>query len=293
MAYSMTGIGRASGDLKDPPLKFDVEIRSYNHRFLDMSIKLPNCLLPCEAEIRRAVQSRVTRGHIVVVIQQDREITPTKIEVDKHLLDAYLKLADELRVNHEIGGDVNINTLLSIPGLIKFSQPSAETEGIYKDFLPILNEAVEDLMLMKQKEGENIVREIIKSIKMIEKYEREIERLIPERNKYYKEHLLSLIRGVQNDMEVNEDRLYQELLYNAERTDVTEECKRLHSHLQLFRDSIENETHPGRKLNFLLQEMQREANTLSVKANYLDISKTAVQIKEEVEKIREQVQNLE
>lgn len=291
MAYSMTGIGRASGDLKDPPLKFDVEIRSYNHRFLDISIKLPNCLLPCETEIRRAVQSRLTRGHIVVVIQQDREIMPAKIEVDKHLLEAYLKLADELRTNHKIGGEVDINTLLSIPGLIKFTQQSVEAEGIYKNFQPILNEAVEDLMQMKKKEGENIVREINRSINMIEEYEQEIERLIPERNKHYKDHLLSLVQGVQN--EINEGRLYQELLYTAERMDVTEECKRLHSHLQLFKDSIENETHPGRKLNFLLQEMQREANTLSVKANYLDISKTAVQVKEEVEKIREQVQNLE
>ncbi|UCG31426.1 MAG: YicC family protein [candidate division WOR-3 bacterium] len=291
MAYSMTGIGRASGDLKDPPLKFDVEIRSYNHRFLDMSIKLPNCLLPCETEIRREVQSRLTRGHIVVVIQQDREIIPTKIEVDKNLLDAHMKLAEELRATYHIGGDVDINTLLSIPGLIKFSQPQVESEGIYKNFQPILERALQDLIQMKKKEGENIVLEINKSVNMIEEHVHDIERLIPERNKYYKDHLLSLVQEA--GKELNEERLYQELLYTAERTDVTEECKRLFSHLLLFKDSLKNESHPGRKLNFLLQEMQREANTLSVKANYLHISKSAVQIKEEVEKIREQVQNLE
>ncbi len=291
MAYSMTGIGRASGDLKDPPLKFDVEIRSYNHRFLDVSIKLPNCLFPCEADIRRDVQSQLTRGHIVVVIQQDREIVSTKIEVDKNLLEAYLKLAVELRTNYQIGGEIDINTLLSIPGLIKFSQPQIESEGIYKSFRPILEHALKDLMQMKKKEGKNIVREISKSVKMIEGYVHEIERIIPERNKYYKDHLLSLVRG--SAKELNEERLYQELLYTAERTDVTEECKRLFSHLMLFKDSLKTDDHCGRKLNFMLQEMQREANTLSVKANYLQISKTAVQIKEEVEKIREQVQNLE
>jgi len=291
VAYSMTGIGRASGDLKDPLMKFDVEIRSYNHRFLDISIKLPNCLLPCETEIRREVQSLVTRGHVVVVIQQDREVLPTRIEVDRTLLKSYLKLADELRETKGIKGEVDINTLLSIPGLMKFSQRQLESESIYKGFLPILKKALKNLLKMKNAEGENITREITESVKKIEKRLKETERIIPERNKYYKEHLLSLIKPAQK--ELNEDRLYQELLYTADRTDVTEECKRLGSHLLLFKDSIKKDDHPGRKLNFLLQEIQREANTLSVKANYLQISKAVVKIKEEVEKIREQVQNLE
>jgi uncharacterized protein (TIGR00255 family) len=291
MAYSMTGIGRSSGDLKDPLIKFDVEIRSYNHRFLDVSIKCPNSLLPFETEIRRDVQSKITRGHIVVVIQQDREIMPTKIEVDKALLEAYLKLAGELRSSYRIKGNIDINTLLAIPGLIKFSQPQLMSEDIYKAFRPILKKSIKSLMQMKKKEGDNIAREIRKSIKKMEEYARDIERVIPERNKYYKKHLLSLVKGSQKNL--SEERLYQELLYTAERTDVTEECKRLSSHLLLFKDSIKNEDHPGRRLNFLLQEMQREANTLSVKANYLQISETVVHTKEEIEKIREQVQNLE
>jgi uncharacterized protein (TIGR00255 family) len=97
MSYSMTGIGRASGVIKDPPIKFDVEIKSYNHRFLEISIKAPNALLSFEDEIRRYIQSSISRGHIVVVIQQDRDILPNKIEVDRPLLEAYLRLTDELR----------------------------------------------------------------------------------------------------------------------------------------------------------------------------------------------------
>ena len=291
MAYSMTGIGRASGDIRDPLIKFDVEIRSYNHRFLDISIKIPNCLQPFENDIRHEVQSKLTRGHIVVVIQQDREIIPAKIEVDKPLLESYLKLAAELRKSYHVTGEIDINTLLAIPGLIKFSQAQVISEDIYKAFLPILRKAVDSMMKMKAKEGANIVREINKSAKKIGGYLNEIERLIPERNAYYKRHLLSLVKGVQK--ELSEERLYQELLYTAERTDVTEECKRLHSHLSLFKDSVTQEDQPGRRLNFLLQEMQREANTLSVKANYMHINETVVSIKEEIEKIREQVQNLE
>jgi uncharacterized protein (TIGR00255 family) len=287
----MTGIGRASGDLKKPLIKFDVEIRSYNHRFLDVSVKIPNCLQPFESEIRHEVQSKLTRGHIVVVIQQDREIMPAKIEVDKALLESYLKLADELRDNYHIGGAIDINTLLAIPGLIKFSQAQVASRDIFKAFRPILKKAVANLVKMKAKEGANTVREIKRSVRKIDGHLRRIERIIPERNAYYKKHLLSLVKGAQK--EISEERLYQELLYTAERTDVTEECKRLSSHLALFKDAIVNDDHPGRRLNFLLQEMQREANTLSVKANYLHISKAVVDIKEEVEKIREQVQNIE
>ncbi|MGB7054651.1 MAG: YicC/YloC family endoribonuclease [bacterium] len=291
MAYSMTGIGRASGDLKDPLIRFDVEIKSYNHRFLDVSIKIPSCLQPFENEIRREVQSNLTRGHIVVVIQQDREIIPAQIEVDKPLLESYLKLADELRNNYNIAGAIDINTLLAIPGLIKFSQSQAASKDIFKAFRPTLKKAVDSLLKMKAKEGANIVREIKQSVKKIDGYLHEIERVIPKRNASYKKHLISLVKGTQK--EISEERLYQELLYTAERTDVTEECKRLSSHLKLFKDAVANEDHPGRRLNFLLQEMQREANTLSVKANYLHISKVVVDIKEEVEKIREQVQNIE
>jgi len=291
MAYSMTGIGRGSGDLKQPLIKFDVEIKSYNHRFLDISIKIPSCLQAFESDIRSEVQSKVTRGHIVVVIQQDRDIMPTKIEVDKPLLETYLKLASELRTHYDIGGEIDINTLLAVPGLIKFSQAQAASQEIYKAFLPILRKAVGSLMKMKAKEGLNIVREIRKSTKKIERSLKAVEQIIPQRNAYYKKHLMSLVKGSRK--ELNEERLYQELLYTADRTDVTEECKRLHSHLSLFKDSVVNDAQPGRRLNFLLQEMQREANTLSVKANYLQINKTVVDIKEEIEKIREQVQNLE
>jgi len=291
MPYSMTGIGRASGEIKEPPVKFDVEIKSYNHRFLEISVKCPNGLLPFEDEIRRYVQKRLTRGHIVVIIQQDRELLPEKVEVDKPLLFAYLKLAEELKKEKKIEGSVDINTLLSIPGLIKFSQQQTASINIFNEFKPILEKAMDSFLQMKKKEGENIADEIRKCVRVIEDNIHSIERLVPDRNEHYKNHLYELVKSC--DIDLNEDRFYQELLYTVDRTDVTEECKRLLSHLNLFKECLENDEHPGRKFNFLLQEMQREANTCSVKANFLEISKAVVQIKEEVEKIREQVQNIE
>lgn len=287
----MTGMGRACGEIKEPPIKLDVEIKSYNHRFLEISVKCPNALLPFEDDIRRCVQKKVSRGHIVVIVQQDREILPSKVEVDRALLHTYLKLVEELKNENKIGGTIDINTLLSIQGLIKFSQPQASSKDIFNKFKPILEEAMDSFLEMKKKEGENIAKEIRRSINIIEKNIKIIENLIPERNDDYKNRLLELLKDYKN--ELDEERLYQELLYTVDRTDVTEECKRLFSHLLLFKESLDKENHPGRKLNFLLQEMQREANTLSVKANFFEISKAVVQIKEEVEKIREQVQNIE
>jgi uncharacterized protein (TIGR00255 family) len=216
---------------------------------------------------------------------------PSKIEVDRSLLEAYLKLAEELKEKYKAGGDVDINTLLAIPGLIKFSQTQADSKDIYNEFKPILGKALDSFLETKRKEGENIAKEIRKSVKKIEKNIREIEKLIPERNECYKNRLTELLKDYTKTL--NEERFFQELLYTADRTDVTEECKRLYSHLLLFKESLDDEDHPGRKLNFFLQEMQREANTLSVKANYLEISKAVVSIKEEIEKIREQVQNIE
>lgn len=291
MPYSMTGMGRASGTIRKPPIKFDVEIKSYNHRFLEISVKCPNCFLPFEDDIRRSVQNKVNRGHIIVLVQQDREILPSTVEIDKPLLSAYLGLVNELKKTHNISGELDINTLLSIAGLIKFSQPQTDASGIYKEFKPILEKALHAFLRMKNKEGKNIAQAIRKSIRIVETQTRGIEKLIPRRNEHYKNHLLDLVNS--STRELNEERFYQELLYAVDKTDVTEECKRLLSHVSLFKDALENEAHPGRKLNFLLQEMQREANTLSVKANFLEISKAVVHIKEEIEKIREQVQNIE
>jgi uncharacterized protein (TIGR00255 family) len=274
MPYSMTGVGRATGAIKDPLIKFDVEIKSYNHRFLEISVRCPNTLLPFENGIRHSIQTKVSRGHIIVVVQQDRDIFPTTVDVDKPLLDAYLGLADQLKKNYNVRGDININTLLAIPGLIKFSQLSKESKNLYNAFRPILEKALDAFMQMKKKEGENIAKDIRKSIDIIEKNIRLTDELIPKRNKHHKEHLLSVLKD--NTENLDDNRFYQEVLYLAERTDVTEECKRLSSHVSLFKESLKGEEHPGRRLNFLLQEMQ-----------------AVVQIKEEIEKIREQVQNLE
>jgi|UniRef100_A0A7V3RHZ9 uncharacterized protein (TIGR00255 family) len=291
MPSSMTGIGRASGEIKNPPIKFDVEIRSYNHRFLDISLKLPNSFSPFEEEIKRLIRENVCRGHVVVIVQQDREILGNKFEVDKELLEAYLSVAKEIKKKYRLTGTLDINTILSIPGLIRISQNQTDTKFIFKKFKTIFNRALSEFLESKRKEGDHTRQEISKILNDIDKELEKIKILIPERNEYFKKHLNELVKEINENMD--RSRLYQEMLYIADRTDVSEEYTRLSGHIKLFKEALENEKYPGRRLNFLLQEMQREANTLSVKANYLKISESVVNIKEAIEKIREQVQNIE
>lgn len=287
----MTGIGRASGEVSKPSIKFDVEIKSYNHRFLDISLKVPTCFLPYENEIRKMLQGVITRGHVIVVIQMDRELLGTKFEIDNTLLSAYLSLAKELKKRKQAKGTIDANTLLSVPGLIKMSQSQIDTYKIFENLKPILKKALDELMLMKEKEGGSTVKDIKKSLKIIEKLITDIKEMIPVRNEFYKNRLSEIQKDFKTNLD--KDRFYQELLYVSDRTDVTEESERLQGHLAMFNESLVKDPHPGRRMNFILQEMQREANTLSVKANYLKISEAVVVVKEEIEKIREQVQNIE
>jgi uncharacterized protein (TIGR00255 family) len=291
MPYSMTGIGRASGQLGSPAIKLEVEIKSYNHRFLEISVKAPNAFLPFEEEIRKIIQEKVSRGHVVVIIQQDREIMGTKFEVDRPLMNAYLALARELKTKHKASGKVDINALLAIPGVIRMSQLQTDTRQIFNGFKPILARALADFLKMKRREGDGTAREIGKSLDRIEHDFKNIEKLVPERDGFFRRRLEELVQEFKDTLD--KDRFYQELVYISDRNDVSEETQRLRGHLSLFRDSLEQDDHPGRRMNFLLQEIQREANTLSVKANFLKISESVVNIKEEIEKIREQVQNIE
>lgn len=291
MPYSMTGIGRAGGEVGKPAVKFDVEIKSYNHRFLEISVKAPNAFAPFEEEIRKTVQEKVSRGHVIVIIQQDREILGAKFEVDRPLITAYLSLARELKRKHRTAGKVDINALLAIPGVIRMCQEQTDTRSIFEGFRPILARALHDFLKMKRAEGDSTAREIVKSLDTIEREFQRIEKLLPERNDFYRKRLEEIVKDFHDTLD--KDRFYQELVYVSDRNDISEEFQRLRGHLTLFHESLGKDDHPGRRLNFLLQEIQREANTLSVKAGFLKISEAVVQVKEEIEKIREQVQNIE
>lgn len=287
----MTGVGRATGSVLSPAVTLAVEIKSYNHRFLEISVKAPNAFAPIEDDIRRMVQGRVSRGHIIVNIQQDREPVINQFEIDQTLVQAYIATALTLKKKYRLTGNLNINTIMAIPGVIRVSAGTPETDGLLRDFKPIFAKALDDFLKMKENEGQAISRAMVCCLDLIDRRLDAIEQLIPQRDQHFRQRLAGQLAEFENKLD--RDRFYQEIAYLADRLDITEEFQRLRSHLNLFRQSLAQDEHPGRRLYFLLQEMQREANTLSVKANFQAINEIAVQIKEEIEKIREQAQNLE
>lgn len=291
MPKSMTGVGRATGSVFSPAITLAVEIKSYNHRFLEISVKSPSAFAPIEDEIRKMVQRRVSRGHIIVNIQQDRELVNNQFEVDQPLVQAYMKTALTLKKKYRLAGNLNINTIMAIPGVIRISSGTPETDNLFRDFKPILTKALDDFLQMKENEGQSISRAIVVCLDLIDHRLTAIEQLIPQRDQHFRQRLSRQLSEFENNLD--RDRFYQEIAYLADRLDITEEFQRLRSHMNLFRQSLAQDEHPGRRLYFLLQEMQREANTLSVKANFQAINEITVQIKEEIEKIREQAQNLE
>lgn len=291
MPKSMTGVGRATGSVFSPAITLAVEIKSYNHRFLEISVKAPSAFAPIEDEIRKMVQRRVSRGHIIVNIQQDRELVNNQFEVDQPLVQAYMKTALTLKKKYRLAGNLNINTIMAIPGVIRISAGTPETDNLFRDFKPILTKALDDFLQMKENEGQSISRAIVVCLDLIDHRLTAIEQLIPQRDQHFRQRLSRQLSEFENNLD--RDRFYQEIAYLADRLDITEEFQRLRSHMNLFRQSLAQDEHPGRRLYFLLQEMQREANTLSVKANFQAINEITVQIKEEIEKIREQAQNLE
>lgn len=291
MPRSMTGVGRATGPVLEQKVTLAVEVKSYNHRFLEISIKAPSAFSALEEGIRKAVQEHVTRGHLIVTVQQDREIVGAHFEVDHALLQACLGLARELRRKHQASGAVNVNTLLALPGLIRASESPAVNGSLWPEFQDILKRALDDFITMKEQEGRSISQAIASSLDLVERELLTIERLIPERDRHFRERLTEDLKGF--DLKLDKDRYYQEVVYMADRLDVTEEFQRLQGHLESFRRSLTQDPHPGRRLYFLLQEIQREANTLGVKANFQAIGEIVVRVKEEIEKIREQAQNLE
>ena len=203
------------------------------------------------------------------------------------------RLLVDLKENLNISGDVKIEHLISLPDLITMEGDEERAEDVWEVAEQAIEIAVKELIKMRKREGQELLKDLNKRLKILDKSIKEIETLSVDRSQIIKTRLFERISELLNTPEVDEGRLEQEVAILAERMDVTEECVRFHSHNKLFLEALTSSEPPGRKLNFILQEMNREANTIGSKANDVDISHIVVLVKEEIEKIREQVQNIE
>jgi len=291
MIYSMTGYGK--GSISKNKTSAEVEVKSVNSRFFEVSLKLPSILFPYDYEIREFIKTKVQRGKVSVVVHFKKDgVENGYITIDENKLSNHLSLIKKIRKAAGIKDDITLEHLLSSKEIFT-SQDTELSKAEFEIVKSALNKALDKLILMKKKEGAELSRDLASRIENIVINVSAIETEFRNSINEYHSKLKQRIQELTGNAEINEDRLNIELALIADRADITEECVRLRSHLKFFKETLKNEKEPGKKLNFLCQEMNRETNTISSKSISTSIIHSSVLIKEEIEKIREQIQNIE
>jgi len=290
MIKSMTGYGRGENQGK---FHFTVEIRSVNHRFLELFVRLPKPWLSFEDKIKNYVRGKIKRGRLDVYVNMHDESLPVDIKIDKSLVNNYYKKLMELK--NEIGfeGQISLSLLSLLPNVFILEEDSMVEDDLWESLAPALDEALDNLIKMRTKEGGNLWKDLNARLELIkDKVELIKERadMIP---KEYKERLMQNVQRLSSDLSFDEDRIETEAVIFAEKSNITEEVVRLGSHLAQMQELLYSDDAVGKKMDFIAQEMFREANTISVKASDYCVSKEIIDIKSELEKIREQIQNIE
>lgn len=292
MLKSMTGFGRAEGDTSLG--KVIVETRSVNHRYCDINLKVPKRLVPFENRIKEIIRSQVSRGRIDVTLRLD-SLGEERIQlgVDLNLAGQYYRVLQDLKEKLQLKDEITLALLAGAKDLITTKEESGDVEPYWKEILPILKLSLKNMDDMKQLEGDSLKKDLQQRLEFITRQLEMIKQQFPSRLKSYLTRLHERLRSLLEGMEIDPSRFQQEIAFLTERADITEEIVRTESHLAQFSTFLEANEPVGRKMDFLLQEIHREANTVSSKANDVEISQRVVEIKSELEKIREQVQNIE
>lgn len=288
----MTGYGSARGVSGE--LKITIELRSVNNRFLDCSIRIPRVYTVLEDAIKAEVQKAISRGKVDVFVTIDAsEANDVLIKVNESVADAYVAALNALSVRYKIANDLTAVSLARMPDVLTVSKEETDIETLGKDICAILREALSDFNRMRAVEGEKLREDVLSRAAEIEKMVGIIEERSPETVREYREKLLKRMREALDTVQVDEQRILTEAAIFADKTAVAEETVRLRSHIAQLRNMMEAREPVGRKLDFLIQEFNREANTIGSKCNNLELQHTVVSLKSEIEKIREQIQNIE
>jgi uncharacterized protein (TIGR00255 family) len=293
---SMTGFGKASFEVEG--IGFDVEARSVNHRHLDARVRLPRLLGDCEAEAKARIRERLQRGKVdcnVSVSGAGSEVS--RLEIDYSVVDQYVQAAAELRERFGLLGTLDVVAILSMPGVTRFSDAGLSDEGAAEALLGALDRALDALDAMRVSEGASLAADVGARLERIVVLVGELESRSELVQQAVRDKLKKRAEQLQQETGLlDEARLHQEVVIAADRLDICEELARLGSHVEQFRSALAEAgpDHPiGRRLDFLLQEFGREANTVGSKANDASLAHRVVELKTEIERIREQVQNIE
>jgi uncharacterized protein (TIGR00255 family) len=292
MIRSMTGFGTAETELGGQRLS--AQVQSVNHRFAEVSVRLPRSLGAHENPLRQLLAQLLTRGKITFTASWDGGEDPAKrVRIDVERARQYMEELKALRGSLGLKGDIELPTLLGMPDVVSTSAAEDAEEETWTRLEALGRAAAADLLSMRTREGEALKVEFVVRLQHVETLLGHVEARAPLRPAEAKEKLEARLRPLLGDVPVDAGRLAQEIAFLAERLDCTEECVRLRAHIGQFRALLDDPEPAGRKLNFLLQEMNREVNTMGSKANDADLAVFVIDLKDELEKLREQVQNVE
>ena len=289
---SMTGYGRS--EVHNERLHLTVEARSVNHRYLDVALRYPRPYTPLETRMKRLVSGHLARGRIEIkLVEQGGDSGHRTLALDHALAQQYYQAVQQLQARLQLPGTIDLSTLLSLREILRVEEASEDVEAVWELVAQGLDEALDALKRMRQQEGKFLGDDIQARLQTIMHHVEAIRQRVPLVVTEYRQRLEQRVKDLFQQFALEPERLSQEAILFAERTDVTEELTRLESHMQAFGKLLTSPEAIGRKLEFFVQEIHREINTIASKSNDADISQRVVEVKSELERIREQIQNIE
>ena len=292
MIKSMTGFGRA--EVITNERKITVELKSVNHRYLDLSIKMPRKLNFLEGAIRNLLKTYIQRGKVdVFITYEDYSLNCVALKYNKELAKEYLTYIREMAEEFGLENDMTASTLSRYPEVLSMEEQSLDEDELWGFLEGPLREACEKFVATREREGEHLKRDLIEKLNGLDEKVRQVEERSPEVVDIYREKLEAKVHELLADSQIEDSRIAAEVVLFSDKICNDEETVRLHSHIQGMKKMLEEKEGVGRKLDFMAQEMNREANTILSKSSDLIVSDIAIDLKTEIEKIREQIQNIE
>ena len=292
MLYSMTGFGRAQ-EIRSGR-EITVELKSVNNRYLDLNIKLPRLFSYAEEAIRTRLQSRLARGKVdVYVTIRDAGAQSEIISLNRPVLEGYLAAMKQMAADYPVTDDISVSVLSRFSDVFTVEKAQEDEEQMLSDLLAVVDTAVDAFVAMRQREGEALGRDLLDKCENVLGFVARVEERSPQTVAEYRAKLLAKMQEVLSSASIDESRILTEAAIYADKVAVDEETTRLRSHVDQMRSMLDAGGQVGRKLDFLMQEMNREANTIGSKCSDVAIAGVVVDLKAELEKMREQIQNLE
>ncbi len=289
---SMTGYGRS--EVRQAHLALTVEARSVNHRYLDIALRYPRIYAPLEARMKQRVSAHFTRGHIdITLVQQESADTRRALLLDHTLAQQYYDALQRLQESLGLPGTIDLGLIASLRDVFKVEEATADVENDWDIIAQGLDAALQALQLMRRQEGEVLSRDFHLRLQAMAQQSQSIRQRVPQVVVEYQQRLEQRVKELFAQVELDPNRVAQEAILFAERSDITEELTRLDAHMQACAPLLASAEAVGRKIEFLVQEMHREVNTIGSKSNDTAIAHSVVELKSEIERMREQIQNIE